>query len=104
MEFNMIVSTADKVLAGDALEAPPYEPGRLIDMLIQIVHVKNDLALSKVLEVAPPIISKIRNGKMPVGVSILMRMHEATGLPIRQLRGFMGDHRKYFCITNPPKT
>lgn len=99
----MIVSTADKVFAGNALEAPTYQPSRLIDMLIQIAHVKNDLALSKVLDVAPPIISKIKNGTIPVGVSILMRMHEVTGLPIHQLRGFMGDHRKYFCIGNSAK-
>jgi hypothetical protein len=37
-----------------------------IDLLIDTMTLKNDAALSRVLEVAPPVISKIRHGRLPV--------------------------------------
>jgi hypothetical protein len=39
-----------------------------------------------VLEVQPPIISKIRHGKLNVGATILLRMHEKSEIPIRELK------------------
>jgi len=62
------------------------DPDKLIDGLIDHLSLKNDAALSRALDVAPPVISKIRNRKLPVGPSILVRMHDVTGLPINDLR------------------
>jgi len=39
-----------------------------------------------VLEVQPPIISKIRHRKLNVGATILLRMHEKSNIPIRELK------------------
>jgi hypothetical protein len=39
----------------------------LIDVLIKTMSLKNDAALSRVLEVAPPVISKIRHGRLEFG-------------------------------------
>jgi antitoxin HigA-1 len=61
----------------------------LLDALIAHLGLKNDAALSRVLEVAPPVISKFRHGRLPVGPSMLIRMHEATGLNIRDLKRFL---------------
>ncbi|WP_425402740.1 hypothetical protein [Janthinobacterium psychrotolerans] len=47
---------------------------------------KNDAALSRALEVAPPVISKIRHGRLPVGATLLIRMHEVTDIAIRELK------------------
>lgn len=73
-----------------------YDPNHLLDTLIKNLHLKNDASLSRLLEVAPPVISKIRHRKIAVGASILIRMHEVSDLSIRDLRGLMGDHRKKF--------
>jgi hypothetical protein len=45
-----------------------YDPNNLLDTLIKHLHLKNDAALSRALEVAPPVISKIRHRRLPVGV------------------------------------
>lgn len=73
-----------------------YDPNRLLDALVEKLHLKNDAALCRRLEVAPPVISKIRHGRLPVGASMLIRMHEETGLTIRELRDLMGDRRRNY--------
>lgn len=76
-----------------------YNPSRLLDTLISNLRLKNDAALARVLEVAPPVISKIRHHRLPVGASLLIRMHEVSGLSIRDLRYLMGDRRNKFRIS-----
>jgi len=80
--------------------APTYDPNRLLDSLIDKLHLKNDAALSRTLEVAPPIISKIRHKRVPVRASLLIRMHEVTNLSIRELRDLMGDRRQKYRISD----
>ncbi|WP_426172597.1 hypothetical protein [Pseudoduganella sp. R-34] len=77
-----------------------YDPNRLLDALIQQLRLKNDAALSRALEVAPPVISKIRHRRLPVGASMLIRMHEVSGLTIRDLRYLMGDRRQKFRVSD----
>ncbi|MCE2832276.1 MAG: hypothetical protein LW709_09535 [Oxalobacteraceae bacterium] len=62
-----------------------YDPNNLLDSLIEKLHLKNDAALSRALEVAPPVISKIR---------------EVSNLSIRDLRVLMGDRREKFRISD----
>jgi hypothetical protein len=52
------------------------------------------------LEVAPPVISKIRHHRLPVGASLLIRMHEVTGMSIRDLRDLMGDRRTKYRLSD----
>ena len=70
-----------------------YNPNHLLDVLIEKLELKNDAALSRALAVAPPVISKIRHRRLPVGASLLIRMHEVTDMSIRELRDLMGDQR-----------
>jgi hypothetical protein len=77
-----------------------YNPNRLLDTLIENLRLKNDAALSRALEVAPPVISKIRHHRLPVGASLLIRMHEVSDLSIRDLRYLMGDRRNKFRISD----
>lgn len=60
--------------------------GQLLDAVMAKLGLKNDAALSRVLEVAPPVISKIRHGRLPVGATLLIRMHEGTDIAIRELK------------------
>lgn len=76
-----------------------YNPNRLLDALLQNMRLKNDAALSRMLEVAPPIISKIRHYHLPVSASLLIRMHEATGVSIGDLRFLMGDRRNKYRLS-----
>lgn len=73
-----------------------YDPDRLLDAVIERLNMKNDAALAHALEVDPPVISKIRHGRLPVGASLLIRMHDVTGLSIADLRMLMGDRRAKF--------
>lgn len=77
-----------------------YDPDNLLASLIGKLNLKNDAALSRALEVAPPVISKIRHRRLPVGASLLIRMHEVTDLSINELRLLMGDRRNKFRISD----
>lgn len=77
-----------------------YDPNNLLESLIEKLNLKNDAALSRALEVAPPLISKIRHRRLPVGASLLIRMHEVSQLSIRDLRHLMGDRRTKFRISD----
>jgi hypothetical protein len=84
-----------------------YNPDNLLGSIITRLNLKNDAALSRALEVAPPVISKIRHRRLPVGASLLIRMHEVTNLSIDELRALMGDRRNKFRISDKqfkPKT
>jgi hypothetical protein len=80
--------------------AAKYDPDNLLASIIGKLKLKNDAALSRALEVAPPVISKIRHRRLPVGASLLIRMHEVTDLSIAELRSLMGDRRNKFRISD----
>ncbi|MDB5762910.1 MAG: hypothetical protein JWQ21_1905 [Herminiimonas sp.] len=77
-----------------------YNPNHLLDVLIEKLHLKNDAALSRALEVAPPVISKIRHRRLPVGASLLIRMHEVSTMSVRELRDLMGDRRTKYRLSD----
>jgi hypothetical protein len=70
-------------------EGAVYDPNRVLDAVISKLQLKNDAALSRALEVAPPVISKIRHNTLPIGATILLRMHEISDFSIRELRALM---------------
>jgi hypothetical protein len=88
-EEEIMNETKQHALAGQET----YDPNRLLDSVRDKMKLKNDAALSRALEVAPPVISKIRHRRLPVGASLLIRMHEVSDLSIRELRDLMGDRR-----------
>lgn len=82
-------------------EESQYVPDRLLDELKKKLRLRNDAALSRVLDVAPPVISKIRKRRLGIGASLLIRMHEAANIDIKDLRALMGDRREKFKIIDP---
>lgn len=76
--------------------AVTYDPGHLLDALIEKLQLKNDAGLSRRLGVHAPLISKMRHRRLPVGSAILIRMHEESDLTISELRALLGDRRKKF--------
>lgn len=85
------------------LSHPTYDPNRLLDSLLERMHLKSDAALARALDVTPPAISKMRHKRIPIGASILIRIHESTGLNVRELRELMGDRRRSLRIDDADK-
>ena len=73
-----------------------FNANALLDAMLHQLGLKSDAALSRRIGVAPPVISKIRHGTLSVGASMLIRLHEESGLSIRELRNLMGDRRDFF--------
>ena len=69
---------------------PSYTPNVLIDFVLDQQKLKNDAALARALKVAPPVISKVRSYRLPIGDSLLVKMHELTELPTKELKLKMG--------------
>lgn len=82
--------------------AHTYNPNRLLDFMMENLKCKNDAALSRALDVAPPVISKIRHQRLPISAALLIKLHELTGLPVRELREIMGDRRQNFRLSTIP--
>lgn len=72
---------------------PQREPdaNTMFDALKRQLGAKNDAALCRTLGIQAPTLSKIRHGKLPVPPWMLIRIHEVSGLAIRELRTLMGD-------------
>lgn len=71
---------------------PPPElhiqPGQaiLLDLARQSFAVANDSALARKLSIDTSTISRVRNRLRPMGSSLFLCIHEATALPVTQLR------------------
>jgi hypothetical protein len=63
-----------------------HTPHKLLDTLIWLLKLKNDAELARTLDVASPVVSKIRNRKLAVGATLLIRVHELTDLPVKEIR------------------
>ncbi|OWW22448.1 hypothetical protein [Noviherbaspirillum denitrificans] len=80
-----------------------FDPNRLFDTLQQMLDLENDEALSHVLHVEPYLIKRVREGVHPIDPALLIRINEATGINMRDLRQMMGDRRtEYRLDTSPP--
>lgn len=63
--------------------------GQLFTHIIGAQSLKNDAALARFLEVSPVIISKIRHGRLAVGPSLIIRIHEATDMPVALIKSLV---------------
>jgi hypothetical protein len=68
-----------------AVAAQPGAPA-FLDTLIDKLKLKNDAALARALEVAPPVISKIRHRKLPFGDSMILKAHEKFNFAVADIR------------------
>ena len=61
----------------------------LLDAAIARNQLKSDAALSRLLEVAPPVLSKVRHAKLPVGDALIVRVQEFAGMTLPESRQFV---------------
>lgn len=66
-----------------------YDPNGLLDEVAILLGTKNDAALSRALGVAPPVLSKIRHGRLNFGPSLMVKCHETAGNSFPTMRGYV---------------
>lgn len=87
----MIQPTETKMqLNKSLLKNPQYNPNALLDIVIKKLSLKNDAALSRLLRVAPPVISKTRSRALVVGPNLAIRIMDATDITTQDLYRWMG--------------
>jgi transcriptional regulator with XRE-family HTH domain len=59
---------------------------RLLDLALSTLGLKTDRALAARCHITPPAISKMRNGSLSIGASMLLRLHDETGISMDKLR------------------
>ena len=64
----------------------------LLDYLLKTTGVKNDARLGKLLQLSPPVISKVRSGKLNVSDGFILRVHETLDIPVRQIRAILASN------------
>jgi len=67
----------------------------LLDFFIERMGLKNDAALCRLLKVAPSAISKLRHGVLFPGASIVLDMHEKSGIPVEAIREILDVPPEY---------
>lgn len=65
-----------------------------LNALVTLIPVKNDAALAKALDIAPPVVSKFRAGVIPFGPGHIIRTHEITGLAIAEIKAQLPSPKK----------
>jgi plasmid maintenance system antidote protein VapI len=68
---------------------PQQNPTGLLDHIMNRLQLKNDAALSRALQVAPSVISKIRHFRLPVGAALALRIQEVTSMSLDEIRPFL---------------
>ena len=79
-----------------------YTPELFIDRLISRLGLRSSSALARKVGLSPSVISKVRHRRLAVSGEILLKIHEETEIPIRELRHMMGDTRPYFSPVKLP--
>lgn len=67
-----------------------YDPNALLNDVRNHLGVSSDAALCARLDLAPPVMSKIRHKKLTIGPTLLIRLHEETNWSIKDLKARMG--------------
>ena len=70
-----------------------YDPNRLLNALMERLHLQSDRELSQRLNISFKLLGKIRCGDVQLSPSMLMWMAECAKASIDELRYVLGDRR-----------
>ena len=59
---------------------------KLLDFLIAEHGLKNDAELAREMNVAPPVISKLRHDHLPLGPTYILHIHEHFHIGVAEIR------------------
>jgi plasmid maintenance system antidote protein VapI len=72
------------------LNPPIASVAHMLDVVLDQQNIKNDAALARAIQVSPPAISKVRNGCQPLSATLLVKLHEATGMTTMEIKALAG--------------
>ena len=78
----------------ESMQQGSYDPNKLLTHLMQVLQLKNDIALSRTLRISHALLIAIRERRLAIAGAILMQMQEVSQLSIVELRALMGDRRR----------
>lgn len=64
-------------------------PHLLLDSIMEKCKLRNDAALCRFLDIAPPVVSKIRSGRLGFSAAMVLRVHEKLGTPIDDIKALL---------------
>jgi len=67
-----------------------HNAAHMLNVVLQKQNLKNDAALARTIQVGPPVISKVRNGCQPLSATLLVKLHEATGMTTMEIKALAG--------------
>ncbi|WP_407999969.1 hypothetical protein [Pseudoduganella rhizocola] len=70
--------------------------GHLFDQMHRILKLRNDAALASILQVSPSVISRTRRRRIRLSASLMLRLHDVSGLSIQELRAMLGSTDGWF--------
>ena len=71
-----------------------YDPGFLLDSLLDKMRMKTDAELAKALKIDKRLIFQIRDHRLQISGFMLLLMQEATGISVGELRLMLRDRRR----------
>ena len=71
------------------MQTMKQDPNGLMDALAAKHNLRSDAATARLMQVAPPAISKMRTYQMPVGDSFVLRCMEIAGMTLPEVRQFV---------------
>ncbi len=81
------------------LKVEGYNPGALLDCVIDQAKLRTDSALARAVGTGAPAICKIRGKHAQVTPDLLIRLHDLTGRSIDELRGIAGIPKTRLSVT-----
>ena len=76
----------------DLLKSKDYNPKALIDHVKKKLGVKRDYELVKIIGFNASVISKVRHKRKLLSAELLLALHDATGIPIKEMKQMMGAY------------
>lgn len=78
----------------DFMDLGSYDSNHLLDSILDQLHLPDDGALARAIDVDPALLADIRCMRRDVDAALLIRLHEMTDISITGLRNILGDRRR----------
>jgi transcriptional regulator with XRE-family HTH domain len=68
---------------------PRHNANPLIDAAVKALGLRSDAKLAQYIGMSPPYLSKVRNGKLAAGPTLLVALSEVMDVPVRELKAML---------------
>jgi hypothetical protein len=86
----LLPATADDSVPRAKGAPVALDVANLFDQMQRFLKLRNDAGLASMLRVSPSVISRTRSRHIRMTASLLLRLHEVSGVSIQELRGMLG--------------